>query len=137
MASVITYPGLDTADRPMGPAPLSAALQSGPFVFISGQVAIDPLSGAIVGDDVAAQTRQVLTNIRTLVEAAGLTLADVVKVGIFLTRPEQFDALNAVYAEFFAAPYPTRATIGVTLNNPALLVEMDAIALRWPDAQAR
>ncbi|WP_251976195.1 RidA family protein [Salinicola avicenniae] len=136
MASVVTYPGLDTADRPMGPAPLSPALQSGPFLFVSGQVAIDPLSGEIIGDDVATQTRQVLTNIQTLVEAAGLTLADVVKVGIFLTRPEQFDALNAVYAEFFGAPYPTRATIGVSLNNPALLVEMDAIALRWPDATA-
>jgi 2-iminobutanoate/2-iminopropanoate deaminase len=100
------------------------------LLFVSGQVAIDPATRQVVGDTVASQTRQVLRNIQTLVENAGLTMSDVVKVGIFLTRLDEFDSMNEVYAEFFRAPYPVRATVGVTLNDPRLLVEMDAIATR-------
>ncbi|EIM27589.1 Rid family detoxifying hydrolase [Microvirga lotononidis] len=125
----ITYPGTKQEDRPMGSAPLSPAVRLGNTLFISGQVAIDPITGAIVGDDVATQTHQVLTNIKTLVEAAGLTMKNVGKVGIFLTDVADFDTMNAVYAEFFDAPFPARATVGITLNNPSLLVEMDAIAV--------
>lgn len=113
----------------MGPAPLSAARRNGPFLFVSGQVGIDPYTGALAGDDVSAQTRQVLTNMKALVEAGGLTMADVMKVGIYLVRPGDFDAMNKVYAEFFAAPFPARATVGIALNDPRLLVEMDAIAM--------
>lgn len=126
----ISYPGLSTQDRPMGPAPLSAAVLNGPLLFISGQVGIDPLTGRVAGDDIRAQTRQVLLNITSLVEAAGLTLPDVVKVGIFLTDPDDFAAMNEVYATFFAPPFPARATVGIRLNDPRLRVEMDAIAMR-------
>jgi 2-iminobutanoate/2-iminopropanoate deaminase len=126
----ISYPGLSTQDRPMGPAPLSAAVLNGPLLFISGQVGIDPLTGRVAGDDIRAQTRQVLLNIRSLVQAAGLTLPDVVKVGIFLTDPDDFAAMNEVYATFFAPPFPARATVGIRLNDPRLRVEMDAIAMR-------
>lgn len=129
MRVAIPHPGTTLADRPMGPAPLSAALKVRDVVFVSGQVAIDPLTGSVVGEDVARQTRQVLQNIKGLVEAAGLTMAHVVKVGIFLTRLEDFGAMNAVYSEFFDAPYPARATVGVSLNDPRLLIEMDAIAV--------
>lgn len=129
MPQAIAFPNA-RSDRPMGPAPLSAALRNGPFLFLSGQVAIDPATGAVVGEDVASQSRQVLENIRQLVEAGGMTMSDVMKVGIFLTRLDDFAAMNAVYSEFFAAPFPARATVGITLNDPRLLVEMDAIAYR-------
>ena len=129
MIQAISFPSAKS-DRPMGPAPLSAGLRNGPFLFLSGQVAIDPATGEVVGDDVATQTRQVLTNIESLVQAGGMTMADVMKVGIFLTRLDDFAVLNAVYGEFFEAPFPARATVGVTLNDPRLLVEMDAIAYR-------
>lgn len=127
---VISYGTAGDNDRPMGPAPLSPALLVDSLLFVSGQVAIDPATRQVVGDTVADQTRQVLRNIQSLVENAGLTMRDVVKVGIFLTRLGDFDSMNEVYAEFFQAPYPVRATVGVTLNDPRLLVEMDAIAIR-------
>ena len=126
----IAYPGLSIQDRPMGPAPLSAAVLNGPLLFVSGQVGIDPLTGGIAGTDIRSQTRQVLLNVRSLVEAAGLTMADVVKVGIFLTDPDDFTTMNEVYATFFAAPFPARATVGIRLNDARLRVEMDAIAMR-------
>jgi 2-iminobutanoate/2-iminopropanoate deaminase len=114
----------------MGPALLSPAVACGPMLFVSGQVGIDPRTGRLAGGDIASQTRQALTNIRDLVEAAGMTLADVVKVGIFLTDVTLFDAMNEVYAGFFTAPFPARATVGIALNRPDLLVEIDAIAMR-------
>lgn len=126
----IAYPGLSTQDRPMGPAPLSAAVLNGSLLFVSGQVGVDPLTGCLSGDDIRAQTRQALLNIQSLVEAAGLTMAEVMKVGIFLTDPDDFAAMNEVYETFFAPPFPARATVGVRLNDPRLRVEMDAIAMR-------
>jgi 2-iminobutanoate/2-iminopropanoate deaminase len=126
----ITYPGLSQADRPMGPAPLSAAVLNGSFLFVSGQVGIDPMTRQVAGSDIASQTRQALTNIRTLVEAAGMSMSDIVKVGIFLVDPDDFAAMNEVYATFFAPPYPARATVGIRLNDPSLLIELDAIAMR-------
>ncbi len=129
MIQPISFP-MAQSDRPMGPAPLSSGLRNGPLLFLSGQVAIDPATGQIVGDNVATQTRQVLLNIQSLVQASGMAMADVMKVGIFLTRLDDFAAMNDVYAEFFEPPFPARATVGVTLNDPRLLVEMDAIAYR-------
>ena len=126
----ISYPGRSTQDRPMGPAPLSAAVLNGPLLFVSGQVGIDPLTGRVAGDEIRTQTQQVLLNIKSLVEAAGLKLSDVVKIGIFLTDPDDFAAMNEVYATFFAPPFPARATVGIRLNDPRLRVEMDAIAMR-------
>jgi 2-iminobutanoate/2-iminopropanoate deaminase len=126
----IAYPGMNAEDRPMGPAPLSAALLSEPMLFISGQVAIDPYTGTIVGDDVATQTQQIFDNIRGLLESAGMGLENLVKVNIFLTDLTKFDAMNTVYAANLSAPYPARATVGASLNNPRLLLELDAVAMR-------
>ena len=126
----ITYPGLSQSDRPMGLAPLSAAVLNGSFLFVSGQVGIDPMTRQVAGPDIASQTRQALTNIRTLVEAAGMSMSNIVKVGIFLVDPDNFAAMNEVYATFFAPPYPARATVGICLNDPSLLIELDAIAMR-------
>ncbi len=130
MKTAISYPGLGTEDRPMGPAPLSAAILSEPMLFISGQVAIDPNSGEIVGRDIATQTRQVLANIDALLKQAGMTLDCLVRVTIFLTDLSQFSGMNEVYGEVLSAPYPARSTVGITLNHPDLLVEMEATAVR-------
>lgn len=130
MKTAITYPGLGTEDRPMGPAPLSAAILSEPMLFISGQVAIDPYSGKIVGSDIASQTRQVLANIESLLKQADMKLDCLVRVTIYLTDLSQFAGMNEVYGEVLSAPYPARATVGITLNHPDLLVEMEATAMR-------
>ncbi|MBP2168953.1 2-iminobutanoate/2-iminopropanoate deaminase [Erwinia toletana] len=130
MKQAITYPGMHAEDRPMGPAPLSSAILSEPMLFISGQVAIDPYSGAIVGNDIQAQTHQVLKNVGDLLGEAGMTFDNVVRVTIFLTDLSLFAELNAVYADYFAFPYPARATVGIQLNHPDLLVEMEVTAMR-------
>ncbi|MET0746891.1 MAG: Rid family detoxifying hydrolase [Rhizobium sp.] len=126
----IAYPGMNAEDRPMGPAPLSAALLCEPMLFISGQVAIDPYTKEVVGDDVAAQTAQILKNMEGLLQSAGMDLSNIVKVNIFMTDLSKFGEMNDVYAKAFAAPYPARATVGITLNDPKLLLELDAVAMR-------
>jgi 2-iminobutanoate/2-iminopropanoate deaminase len=126
----IAYPGMSPEDRPMGPAPLSAALLCEPMLFISGQVAIDPYTKEIVGEDVATQTEQILKNMEGLLRSAGMDLSNIVKVNIFMTDLSKFSAMNDVYAKAFSAPYPARATVGITLNDPKLLLEMDAVAMR-------
>ncbi len=129
----VNYPGLSPSERPMGPAPLSPALRVGPFVFVSGQVGLHPKDGHLVGTDIASQTRQTLENFRALIEAAGLSMADVVKTNVFLTDVAHFGAMNAVYREYFPEPFPVRSTVGIQLGNPDLLVEIEGMAFR-PEA---
>lgn len=126
----IQYPGLDSAARPMGPAPLSPALMAGNMLFVSGQVGIDPITGTVVGPDIESQTRQTLENLKSLVEATGLTLDDVVKTNVFVTDVGNFAAMNAVYRQYFAEPFPARSTVGIALANADLLVEIEAIAIK-------
>ncbi len=128
--TLVDYPGLEAGAKPMGPAPLSPALRVGPFLFVSGQVGLDPASGTLAGTDVRAQTRQTLQNFRSLVEAAGFTMADVVKTNAFLADPADFADMNEVYREFFTEPYPVRSTVGIRLPNPDLLVEIEGMALK-------
>lgn len=130
MKSVITYPGTHASDRPMGPAPLSPAVLHEPMLFISGQVAIDPCSGQIIGKDIISQTRQVLHNVGALLGEAQMTFDNVVRVTIYLTDLSTFSEMNAAYSEFFRFPYPARATVGIQLNHPDLLVEMEVTAMR-------
>jgi 2-iminobutanoate/2-iminopropanoate deaminase len=112
------------------PAPYSPSLLAGPFVFISGQVGVDPQSGELSGSDVGSQTRQILANIQALLARAGLGLSDVVKTTVFLTRMEDFHAMNKTYGQFFTDPLPTRSTVGVAaLPRPDCLVEIEAVAL--------
>lgn len=130
MKTVITYPGIDASERPMGPAPLSPAVLREPMLFISGQVAIDPDSGQIIGHDIASQTRQVLKNVGALLNEAQMTFDNVVRVTIYLTDLSIFSEMNAAYSEFFQFPFPARATVGIQLNHPDLLVEMEVTAMR-------
>jgi 2-iminobutanoate/2-iminopropanoate deaminase len=125
----IGYAGIPLSAKPFGPGPLSPAVAAGPFLFISGQVGIDPITGKVAGSDAKSQTRQTLLNMQTLLESAGLAMDDVVKTNVFLTRVSDFEAMNEVYREFLAAPYPARSSVVIALANPDLLVEIEGIAL--------
>lgn len=119
----------DGAPAPVGP--YSQAVEQEGWIFCSGQIPLDPASGKLVGDDAAAQARQVLANLRAVLEAAGAGLEDVVRTTIFLTDLGAFQSVNAVYAEHFAGePQPARATLQVAALPLGALVEIDAIAHR-------
>src|SRR6476659_3993660 len=94
--------------------PFSAAVESeGSNLYLSGQVGQDPLTGQLVAGGVGLQTEQILRNATAVLEASGRSLADVLRVGVFLTDIADFEAMNAVYAGFFDVPYPARTTVGV------------------------
>jgi len=117
-----------TINTPDAPAPIGPYSQgvaaSGSFLFVSGQGPKDPKTGTMP-PDVKGQTAQCLKNIQAIVEAAGASLADVVRVGAFLKDLADFGAFNEVYETFFSKPYPVRTTVQAT--PPGCLVEMDAI----------
>ncbi len=117
---------------PQAPKALGAyshAVAAGQLVFVSGQLPIDPASGQLVGGDVQAQVRRAIENIRLVLRAAGLDLANVVKVTVFLANIADAKAMNEVYAEYFKTDPPARATVGVALPVGAA-VEIDALAVR-------
>lgn len=118
-----------TDDAPKAIGPYSQAIVANGFVFCSGQIAIDPATNTLVEGDVAVQARRVLMNLRALLEDAGASLESVVKTTVFLHNMGDFEAMNAVYAEFFKDSPPARSTVG-NLNLPrGVLVEIEAIAL--------
>jgi 2-iminobutanoate/2-iminopropanoate deaminase len=111
--------------------PYSPAVRAGGFIYVSGQVPIDPVTNTPVAGDVKAETRQVLNNVRRILEGCGASLADVVKCCVFLADVQDFAAMNEVYTEFFGAAKPARTTIGVAaLPLPGAKVEIDAIAYK-------
>jgi 2-iminobutanoate/2-iminopropanoate deaminase len=117
-----------TAGHP-NTSPLSPGLVAGPFLFISGQIGVDLASGALAEGGVEGQTEQVLKNMAEVLAAAGLTMGDVVKTTVFLTRVEDLAAMNVVYRGRFSEPFPTRSTVVVAaLARPGLVVEIEAIA---------
>lgn len=117
---------IKTDRAPQFPLPFSQALRAGDFVYVSGQVGVDPQTRTLVGDTVEEQTRQCVRNIEAILEAAGLTLDHVVKVNAHLTRLDNIPAYNTAYAECFRTPYPTRTTVVSGLGD--FLVEIDVIA---------
>lgn len=122
-----------TIHTPAAPAaigPYSQAVQAGSLLFVSGQLPIDPATGAFAGADIAVQTRQSLTNVRSILEAAGYTCADVVKTTVLLADIADFAAMNAVYAEFFTENCPARAAFAVKDLPKGALVEIEAVANR-------
>ena len=110
--------------------PYSAAVASGDLVFVSGQIALEPVAGKLVEGDIAAQTRQSLENLKTILAAAGLTFANVVKTTIFLTSMDDFAAVNAVYKSYLTEPYPARSTIAVAALPMGAKVEIEMVASR-------
>lgn len=115
-----------SAARPVGP--YSAAIRSGSLLFVSGQVPIDPATGSMVAGDVSVQTRRVLQNVGLLLQAAGLSYADVVRTTVFLADMDDFKAMNDVYATFFSEPYPARSTVQAARLPRDARIEIDAIA---------
>lgn len=117
-----------TDKAPAAVGPYSAATKAGNCIHVSGQLPIDPATGEFAGDDVAAQTRQSLTNIKGILEAAGATMADVAEVTVLLDDIADFAAMNEVYGEFFSEPYPARAAFEVAALPKAAKVEIKAVA---------
>ncbi len=116
----------DSVGPPVGP--FSHAVRGGEAIYLSGQVGQDPATGRLVEGGVAAQTEQALKNLSAVLEAAGRTFDDVVRVGVYLTDMGDFAAMNEVYARHFAAPYPARTTIGVAALPLGAAVEIDLVA---------
>jgi len=119
---------LATTKAPAAIGPYSQAIRADKFVFVSGQIPIDPATGEFAGDDIAAQTRQSLTNIQNILASEGLTMANVVKTTVLLKNISDFGAMNEVYASFFECDCPARAAFEVAALPKAALVEIEAIA---------
>ena len=118
-----------TTGAPGAIGPYSQATKAGSLVFVSGQLPIDPATG-VMPEDVSAQTKQSLTNGKAILEAAGGTMADVVKTTVFLADMNDFAAMNEVYAEFFTEPYPARAAFQAAGIPKGALVEIECVAVK-------
>jgi 2-iminobutanoate/2-iminopropanoate deaminase len=118
-----------TKDAPQAIGPYSQAIRANGFVFISGQVAIDPSTQQVITGDVAAQTERVLKNLSAILKAAGSGLEKVVRCGVFLKNMSDFAAMNEIYGRHFGAAPPARSTVEVARLPKDVLVEIDVIAL--------
>lgn len=116
-----------TKDAPNAIGPYSQAVRAGDTVYFSGQVALDPATATMVDGDISVQARRVFDNLRAVAEAAGGSLGQIVRVGIYVTDLANFAAVNAVMAEYFQQPYPARSTIEVSGLPLKAQVEVDAV----------
>ena len=121
---------IESAEAPAAIGPYAQAVQVFDTTWFSGQIALDPSSGSLVPGDAAAQTRQVMANLRAVIEAAGLAMKDIVKTTIYLLDMADFEQVNAVYSEALEGHRPARATIAVAGLPRGARVEIDAIAVR-------
>lgn len=121
---------IHTPNAPQPIGPYSQGIKAGDLLFISGQGAIDPKTGRLVGSGIEEQTKQTLTNIKGIVEASGLSMRDVVKVSIFLKSLDDFKEMNETYKTFFPEGPPSRTTVEAKLPLPDMLIEIDAVAYR-------
>lgn len=119
---------ISTLQAPAAIGPYSQAAAGGGMLFVSGQLPIDPATGAIVEGGVAAQARQSLKNIVAILEAAGLTTSNVLKTTVYLADIADFGVVNEVYATFFEAPYPARAAFAAAGLPKGALVEIECVA---------
>jgi 2-iminobutanoate/2-iminopropanoate deaminase len=114
------------APQPIGP--YSQGVKAGSFLFVSAQAPIDPKTGKVVSNDIESQTRQVLENVKSIVEAGDLTLNDVVRVTVFLRNAADFQKMNEVYKKYFSESLPARTTVEGKLPATDMLITVDAIA---------
>jgi len=119
-----------TGQAPAAVGPYSQAVAAGRFVFASGQLGLDPVTGNFAGEDVESQARRALQNLQVVLEASGTDLAHVVKTTLFLADMDDFSTVNRVYAEFFPDDPPARATVEVSRLPLNALVEVEVIAYR-------
>jgi 2-iminobutanoate/2-iminopropanoate deaminase len=120
---------VSTADAPKAIGPYEQAIKVGEFVYISGQIPLDPKSGSLVEGDIKIQTRRVMENLKAILQAAGSSLERVVKATVFLKSIGDFAAMNEIYAEYLGAAKPARSTVAVADLPRGALVEIDLIAL--------
>jgi 2-iminobutanoate/2-iminopropanoate deaminase len=125
MIERISPPGV-----PAPRGPYSPAVRAGDFIYVSGQVPVDPATQQLVSGDVRQETRQTLINIMRILEGCGAALGDVVKCQVFLADSKDFAAMNEVYAEFFGEAKPARTTVVTAFAIPGIRVEIDAVAYR-------
>ena len=119
---------IQTNNAPQAIGPYSQAVMANGTLYVSGQIPVVPATGAIVSDTVEEQTRQVLENVKAVVEAAGLTLNDVVKTSVFIKNMDDFAVINGIYSEYFKENCPARACVEVARLPKDVLIEMEAIA---------
>ena len=119
---------IETTNAPAAVGPYSQSIKTGDMLFLSGQVPLSPSTGEIVGDNVTDQAHQVMKNLSAVLEAAGGSFKNVVKMGIFLKDLEDFGAVNEVYASYLQKPYPARACVEVARLPKDVMVEIEAIA---------
>lgn len=117
----------ESAPKPIGP--YSQAIRANGFLFVSGQIPIDPATGDVVSGNIEAQTRQVLDNVSAILRAAGSSLEKVIKTSIFLTNLDDFSRMNQVYGNYMGEARPARATVQVSRLPREVLVEIEAVAL--------
>jgi 2-iminobutanoate/2-iminopropanoate deaminase len=120
---------IKSANAPKAIGPYSQAIATNGFVFASGQIAIDPASGKLSTGSIEEQTRLVLSNLKAVLEAAGSSLDKAVKCTVFLQDLKDYSQMNAVYGEFFKAPYPARAAVQVARLPKDVKVEIEAVAV--------
>ena len=118
---------IQTERAPAAIGPYSQATRAGATVFLSGQIPLDPATGEVVAGGIEEQARRAFDNLKAVAEAAGGSLADVVRLGLYLSDLSQFATVNGVMAEYFEAPYPARSTIEVSALPKGVLFEVDAI----------
>ena len=110
--------------------PYSPAVRAGDFIFVSGQVPVDPTTQQMVLSDIRGETRLVLSNVKAILEGAGASMSDVVKCSVFLMEASDFAGMNEVYSEFFGEAKPARSTVVVKFAAPGMKVEIDCIAYK-------
>lgn len=120
----------DTARAPKAIGPYSQAVRTGDMLFISGQIPLDPVTGKIVSGDIGEQMKQVMSNLRAILEESGFSTGDVVKTTIFLYDIKDFDIVNKLYAEMFTGQYPARSCVGGLQLPKGALVEIEAVAVK-------
>ena len=120
---------ISTDKAPAAIGPYSQAVEAGGFVYASGQIPIDPATGNIP-EGIEAQAKQALTNVKNLIEAAGLTLDNVVKTSVFIKNMADFAKVNEIYATFFTKDYPARSCVEVSALPKGVLIEVEVVAAR-------
>lgn len=121
---------ISTQNAPAAIGPYSQAIEVNGFVYASGQLPIDPATGAFPEGGVKEQTRQSILNVKSILEEAGLALSNVVKTTVYLADMGDFAAINEVYSQFFAQPFPARSAIAVKALPKGALVEVEVVAAR-------
>jgi 2-iminobutanoate/2-iminopropanoate deaminase len=121
---------VSTSEAPAAIGPYSQAVRAGNLLFLSGQIPLDPATGQMVSGGIEPQTRQVFTNIGAILEAAGLSFAHVVSATVYVADMNDFAKVNEIYATYFSAPAPARATVQVARLPKDALVEIQVVAAR-------